>query len=149
MTKAIQVIEFYDGFASAQQGLEFQRTQEGYLGGRLLGPGSLHKDWRMQVFHDADGIEDGAPLPDGMRLVVIPDSLKSTLLRYKPEEPKEEEDFSARSNFEQVQKKLGCYTCYYADLDALGKRDCCSSRGGPQPDGDGECQSWLLGHNCK
>jgi hypothetical protein len=84
MIKAIQIIEFYDSFASAQQGLEFQRTQEGYLGGRILGPDSQHEGWRVQAFHDADGIEEGTLLPDGMRLVVIPDSLKSTLFQYEP-----------------------------------------------------------------
>jgi hypothetical protein len=278
MIKAIQIIEDYYRLSSAQQGLEFQRTQEGYLGGRILGPDSQHKGWRMQAFHDADEIEDDALLPDGMRLVVIPDSLKSTLLCYKPEEeskarekswsreqylisllghgvvqpllvfgpragvyevakqmveqhvkefgvpepwigyrierffngsvrgavdynadnepykknsisdwrkpgasewswgswlskeddfreltlslsrialercerePKEEEDLSARSYFERIQKKLGCYTCYYADSRKLGESGCCTSRSGPQPGGDGKCLIWLLGHNCK
>jgi hypothetical protein len=88
MIKAIQIIEFYDSFASAQQGLEFQRTQEGYLGGRILGPDAAHlhyrTGWRMQAFYDADGVEEGTLLPDGMRLVVIPDSLKRTLFQYEP-----------------------------------------------------------------
>ena len=138
MIKAIQIIEFYGGFASAQQGLEFQRTQEGYLGGRLLGPDSQHQGWRMQAFYDAEGVEDGVLLPDGMRLVVIPDSLRSTLLCYKPEEPKEEEDLSARSYFGRVQKKLGCYTCRFADPHKLGESGCCTARGGPSPDEHGE-----------
>ncbi len=60
--------------------LKIMAGQDGYLGGRLL-PGKAGKPTRAQGLFDASGLPAGAgvELPEGMRLVIVPDAQLASL----------------------------------------------------------------------
>lgn len=85
---AIQVMERFGKEADARECFAFNATQAGFLGGRILEPlgpafwtngAPLRTGWTVQVFFDADGVQRGDWLPDGMRLVIIPESQRRAL----------------------------------------------------------------------
>lgn len=78
MINAIEYIETFGKDEMAARGaLAFLRSQVCYLGGRILPPvNQVGRDcWRVQTFHNADGIDRGDLLPNGCRLSLVPSSL--------------------------------------------------------------------------
>lgn len=76
MKTAIQVTDTYTSEAEAIQAMEFQKIQEGYLGGRVLPPTASRDGWKMQSFHSW---ENAAPewLPEGMKFVYVPQGVRA------------------------------------------------------------------------
>jgi hypothetical protein len=75
MTSAVQLTDTFASEAAACQCLSALALQDGHLGGRVLAPSSTRPGWLVQGFMDADGVEQGDWLPDGMRFVYVPDAL--------------------------------------------------------------------------
>jgi hypothetical protein len=67
MREAIEVLDAYQCGTDALQSFDFQKAQDGYLGGRILPPSNIYPRYRVQTFHKVDGETDW--LPDGMRRV--------------------------------------------------------------------------------
>lgn len=81
MRKAIQLIESFELKADAIDALAALKSQDGYLGGRVLYATPEKPSHRVQAFfHDEapDQMSD-AWLPDGCRRVIIPDNLAAAL----------------------------------------------------------------------
>jgi hypothetical protein len=78
MLAAIQFVENASDEAEARVMLAHLKTQVCYIGGRVLPPGP-GKPWRVQSFHDSAGVEAGAWLPDGCRLVILPPGFRRAL----------------------------------------------------------------------
>lgn len=79
---AIQIISKCKSQEEAEQELSWQVGQDGHLGGRVYQ--DHDQIWTMQAFQDAEGIEKHNPaiaqwLPDGMRLVFIPQGQRKML----------------------------------------------------------------------
>ena len=86
MRLAIQLVETFSLRASASEALDHLKTQDGFLGGRVLSPSEVYVDWRVQAFFqdDADAHPESIGsindwLPDGCRRVVIPDGIAKAL----------------------------------------------------------------------
>lgn len=66
---AVRTIEYADAFATAREAraaLAFLRTQDDYLGGRILSPAGHRAAYRvLAYFVDAEPV--ACPLPDGCR----------------------------------------------------------------------------------
>lgn len=75
--QAIQYVETMTSRATAESALGWLGTQVDYMGGRVLEPGP-GKPWRVQAFFDAAGVSAGW-LPDGCRLVTVPDGQRKAL----------------------------------------------------------------------
>lgn len=87
MRYAIQYVEGFGHAEKARETIGFLRTQEGYLGGRVLEPvNQVDKNcWRVQAFFESfDHITHNTPLPDGCRLVCLLDGLTHLLAEYTP-----------------------------------------------------------------
>ena len=75
----IQVVEpFGNHGTDAYQALEDFKRQDGFVGGRLLEPDSVTPEWRIQAFLQDEPEAAAHPnaLPDGMRRVVVMDSMR-------------------------------------------------------------------------
>lgn len=81
MIRALQLTEDFQTAMEAREALDTLRTQAGCLGGRILQPGPTRCSWGIQAFFQDEGISDinGQWLPDGLRRVVIPDSIRERL----------------------------------------------------------------------
>lgn len=77
--RAIQIMETAPNEAVAREIFAGQREQIGYLGGRILPPSPVKPGWRVQVFIEDDGGAGSDWLPHGMRRVIIPAGMRSTL----------------------------------------------------------------------
>ncbi len=75
MLRAIQIYEACETEDEARLIHEAQSQQEGYLGGRVLPPGAGKPGWKSQTFHDATGLSNDGWLPDGCRIVLVPNQL--------------------------------------------------------------------------
>ena len=47
-----------------------------------------------------------------------------------------------KSPLQKMHERLGCYTCRFADKEALGKNACCNHNGRIEIDDDGKCKMW-------
>lgn len=81
LKRVIQYIEPCKHEQEAIECLAGLKLQSCYLGGRLLPPvNQIDKDmWRVQTFHEADGVSTTDLLPDGCRLVFMPEGLGNQL----------------------------------------------------------------------
>lgn len=83
---AIQYVDYFgaDGLA-AHEALEGLKLQQGYLGGRLLEPNDVVRQWRVQAFFQDEPVAAGGWLPEGCRRVFIPRGLMRQLAIQAPE----------------------------------------------------------------
>lgn len=80
MMNAIQYVETFAFRAGAEEALNWLRTQDGFIGGRILEPNPADVAWRVQAFFvDDDPAIDPKWLPDGCRYVLIPRQLARVL----------------------------------------------------------------------
>ncbi len=78
----IQIVESFGNHGTdASDALLDFRTQDGFVGGRLLEPSPLNRDWRVQAFmqDEKEAAEFPNNLPDGVRRVLVLDSLRVAL----------------------------------------------------------------------
>lgn len=77
----IQLMTEADSTVQANAILQDLMKQEGCHGGRILWPAKGKRETHMvQTFHAApDDAHMGMSLPDGMRIVCVPDSLREAL----------------------------------------------------------------------
>lgn len=87
MTKMIELTMTEMGPDEALASLEALRSQDGFVGGRVLGDG-YHKPWRSSAFFQADAehrpgevITDSGDGGEVMRVVLVPSSVKFTVVR--------------------------------------------------------------------
>lgn len=87
MTKMIELTMTEMGPTEALASLEALRTQDGFVGGRVLGDG-CRKPWRSSAFFQADAehnpgqvISDSGDGGEVMRVVLVPSSVKFSVLR--------------------------------------------------------------------
>ena len=81
MIRAIQYTDSFSSEPEAQAAFGFLAIQDDYLGGRVLPPvNQAGKDsWRVQTFHERGEVACEDLLPDGCRLVMVPESQASSL----------------------------------------------------------------------
>lgn len=72
-------MEAVDDEVAADAALKQQQEQVGYVAARLLPPAPSKSRWRVQTFHDARDLADGAALPDEVRIVTVPPGLQRGL----------------------------------------------------------------------
>lgn len=73
---AIQDVSDASSEEHANQALAVMRSQDGFLGGRVLSPSAGKLTWRVQTFFETDERSAPAWLPDGLRWVLVPPSLQ-------------------------------------------------------------------------
>lgn len=79
-TTMIQYLADAASERDAAQLLAYLKTQDGCLGGRVLAPKFELHGWVAQVFHVAPAdARVGMPMPDGMRVVIVPNTLRAAL----------------------------------------------------------------------
>ena len=80
MLKAIQYTDSATDKPAADAMLAHLATQVDYLGGRVLPPRCAHAPWTVQAFFSYAADPPVTWLPDGCRVVFIPDAIRGWLL---------------------------------------------------------------------
>lgn len=72
----VQVTETYPNENDAREAFSAVADQDGYRGGRVMEPNAVEPRWKVQAFFQ-DEPEAAGWLPDGMRRVMVPDSVRA------------------------------------------------------------------------
>lgn len=76
---AVQHIEERATETEAREALGFMLSQDDCLGGRLLQPRGMRHTYTVQTFHRANDVQLYGWLPDGCRVVLIPENSRRSL----------------------------------------------------------------------